>query len=88
MRTVREILIQPPSVVVSALGEHPFAAPWPDGTVVGAKTGRGDDVSWLVGHVARKTRAWVFVSCLVGEKLDSQASIDLAATSLRAAHVL
>lgn len=88
MRSVREVLVQPPGVVVSAMGEHPFAAPWPEGTVVGAKTGRAEGVSWLVGHVERGTHAWVFVSCVVGEKLEVRSAIDLAATSLQAAHVL
>ena len=88
MRIVREILVQPPGVVVNALGEHPFDAPWPEGTVVSAKTGSGDDVRWLVGHVERKGRGWVFVSCIIGADLDPLAAIDLAARSLRAEHVL
>jgi beta-lactamase class D len=88
MKTVREILVQPPGVVVNAVGEHPFDAPWPDGAVVSAKTGMGDDVAWLVGHVRRGDRAWVFVSCAGGSGLDALAAIDLAARSLRDAHVL
>jgi len=88
MKTVREILIQPPGVVVNALGEHPFDAPWPAGTVVSAKTGSGDEVRWLVGHVERGHRSWVFASCVVGTDLDPLAAIDLAAKSLRAEHVL
>jgi beta-lactamase class D len=88
MHTVRDILVQPSGVVVNALGEQLFTAPWPDGTVVAAKTGRGERVSWLVGHVEHGTRAWVFVSCVVGDKLPARASIDLAAASLRGAGVL
>jgi beta-lactamase class D len=88
MRAVRDIIVQPQGAVVSAMGEHSFAAPWPAGTILGAKTGRGNDVSWLVGHIARGPHAWVFVSCVVGERLDARASIDLAATSLQAARVL
>ncbi len=88
MRIVRDILVQPRDAVVSAMGEHPFAAPWPGGAVVSAKTGRGPDVSWLVGHVKRPLRAWVFVSAVAGERLDARASIDLAEASLRAAQVL
>jgi beta-lactamase class D len=90
MRTVREILVQPPGVVVNAMGEHPFDNPWPEGAVVSAKTGRGALVSWLVGHVQRKDRAWVFVSCVVGPQTPDgvSAAIGLAASSLRAAKVL
>jgi beta-lactamase class D len=88
MLTVRKILIQPPGVVVNAFGEHPFAAPWPEGTIVSAKTGSGDDVRWLVGHVERARRRWVFVTCVIGTGLDLRAAIDLAAKSLRAEHVL
>ncbi len=88
MRTVRQILVQPPGVVVNAWGEHPFDAPWPEGTVVSAKTGSGEDVRWLVGHVERKGRGWVFVSCVIGADLDPLVAIDLAARSLRGEHVL
>jgi beta-lactamase class D len=88
MKTVREILVQPPGVVVNAMGEHPFDAPWPEGAVVSAKTGMGDDVRWLVGHVQRGDRGWVFVSCAGGDELDPMAAIELAARSLRDAHVL
>jgi beta-lactamase class D len=87
MRTVREILVQPPGVVVNATGEHPFDAPWPLGTVVSAKTGSSDDVRWLVGHVQRHPHSWVFVSC-VTRTSDSLAAIDLAAESLRSAGAL
>jgi beta-lactamase class D len=91
---VRRILIQPSNVVVSALGEQPFGGPWPEGTILSAKTGRakdasGQDVRWLVGHVERDGRAWVFVSCVVGDSdVSSSAAIDLAASSLRDAGVL
>ncbi len=88
MKAVREILIQPPGVVVNAVGEHPFDAPWPEGAVVSAKTGMGDEVAWLVGHVHRGGRAWVFVSCVAGSGGYALAAIDLAARSLREAHVL
>lgn len=88
MKTVREILVQPPGVVVNAMGEHPFDAPWPDGAVVSAKTGRGEDVTWLVGHVRRESRAWVFVSNVTGDDVDPISAIDLAAGSLREAGVL
>jgi beta-lactamase class D len=69
-RTVLEILKQPEGRVVNAAGEHPMAAPWPPGTALYAKTGRGTDegrpVAWLVGRVVRGDRAWVFVSCVIG----------------------
>lgn len=88
MRVVREILVQPAGVVVNAAGEHPFDAPWPQGTVLSAKTGGGDNEKWLVGHVERQRHEWVFVSCVTGAGVDSLAAIDLAASSLRAADVL
>jgi beta-lactamase class D len=88
MKTVRDILVQPPGVVVDATGEHSFDAPWPDDAVVSAKTGSSDAVRWLVGHVQRQQRSWVFVSCVTGRGLDPVAAINLAASSLRAAQVL
>jgi beta-lactamase class D len=88
MRTVREILVQPPGVVVNSWGEHSCDAPWPQGTVVSAKTGSGDNVRWLVGHVQRERREWVFVSSVVGDGLDPLVAIDLAGRSLEAEHVL
>jgi beta-lactamase class D len=88
MRAVRELLVQPAGVVVNAMGEHPFDAPWSEGTVVSAKTGSADDVRWLVGHVERQKRSWVFVSCVTGTGLDPLAAVDLAARSLRAERVL
>jgi beta-lactamase class D len=89
MRAVREILVQPSGVVVNAMGEHPFDAPWPDETAVSAKTGSSESVTWLVGNVRRKGRSWVFVSCVTGSSEgDPLAAIRLAAASLRAAQVL
>jgi beta-lactamase class D len=89
MQTVREILIQPEGQVVNATGAHPFAAPWPEGTVVSAKTGRGHETRWLAGHVARADRSWVFVSVVVGAtETNPLAAIELAAASLRSAGVL
>jgi beta-lactamase class D len=88
MQTVREILVQPTGLVVNATGEHPFDAPWPEGAVVSAKTGSSDDVRWLVGHVERRQRSWVFVSCVTGTGLYPLAAVDLAAKSLRSTGVL
>jgi beta-lactamase class D len=88
MQTVRELLVQPTGAIVNASGAHPFAAPWPDGTVVSAKTGRGEDIAWIVGHVRRQSRAWVFVSCVVAPETKWLAAVDLAAESLRRADVL
>ena len=50
------------------------ARPWPAGTVVSAKTGSQSDGSgmstrWIVGHVRRGTRSWIFVSSLTGKDL-------------------
>jgi beta-lactamase class D len=88
MEAVREAVVQPAGVVVNAMGEHPFDAPWPDDAVVSAKTGSAAEVRWLVGHVERHRRSWVFVSCVTGDGLGPLAAIDLAASSLRAAEVL
>ncbi|HEX4449063.1 MAG TPA: penicillin-binding transpeptidase domain-containing protein [Polyangiaceae bacterium] len=89
MWTVRDILVQPQGLVVNGDGEHPFDAPWPTGTTVSAKTGRSDDVAWIVGHVERQGRAWVFVSCVAGPtEADPLGAVRLAETSLRAASVL
>jgi beta-lactamase class D len=90
---VRDILIQPAGVVTNASGEHPFAAPWPPGVVVSAKTGAGDfqdgsRVRWIIGHVQRSERSWVFVSCISGSgDIGPLAAIDLAAGGIRAARV-
>jgi beta-lactamase class D len=88
MKTVRELLVQPSGRVVNAMGEHAFDAPWPDGAVVSAKTGSSDGVRWIVGHVDRRERSWVFVSCMTGSGVGPLAAIDLAASSLRSAGVL
>jgi len=88
MRTVREVLVQPQGVVVNASGEHPFAGTWPAGTVVSAKTGSGntkggEQVRWLVGHVGRSGRSWLFVSCVIGgDSTPALAAVDLAADAL------
>ena len=95
--TVTKILVQPRDRVVNALGEHPFAAPWPADVTVSAKTGAATDlasksVRWLVGHVSRGSRAWVFVSAVAttagGDELPALAAVDLAARSLGEEHVL
>jgi len=94
MRTVRQLIVQPQGTVVNALGRHPFAAPWPSGTTVSAKTGSGTDrggqsVRWLVGHVARDGRSWIFVSCVAGgDDTPALAAVDLAAAGLREEHIL
>jgi beta-lactamase class D len=51
--------------------------------VVSAKSGSGRGVRWLVGHLRRDGRAWIFVSRVSGaDDLDPDAAIDLAARSL------
>ncbi len=91
---VRTILVQPSGFVVNATGEHPFAAPWPEGTTLSAKTGSssnrdGREVRWLVGEVERGNRSWVFVSTVIGGAgVAASAAIDLAADSLKQEHVL
>jgi beta-lactamase class D len=94
LQTVRRLLVQPQGAVVNALGEHPFAAPWPAATTVSAKTGSGTgrdgrSVRWLVGHVARGARSWIFVSCVSGgEDTPALAAVEQAAAALREEGVL
>jgi beta-lactamase class D len=90
---VRALLVQPAGVVVNAIGAHPFGQPWPAGTVVSAKTGSASeegrpDVRWLVGHVRRGSRSWIFVSNVVGDDLPPLSAVDLAAEALKKAGVL
>jgi beta-lactamase class D len=93
-RTVRQLLVQPQGLVTNAAGRHPFAAPWPSGTTVSAKTGSGTDrggkpVRWLVGHVARGPRSWVFVSTVAGASdIPALAAVNQAASALRDEGVL
>jgi beta-lactamase class D len=91
---VRAVLVQPRGLVVNANGEHKFGGTWPRDTTLSAKTGRGRDrsgqqVRWLVGHVSRGRRAWLFVSCVVGgDDTLPLAAVDLAARSLHQAGVM
>jgi len=94
MRTARQLIVQPQGVVVNATGRHPFVAPWPANTTVSAKTGSGTDrggqsVRWLVGHVARRGRSWIFVSCVAGgDDTPALAAVDQAAAALQEEGVL
>jgi len=94
MTTVKRLLVQPRDMVTNATGEHAFAAPWPAGAVVSAKTGSGDtrdghQVRWVVGHVARGSRCWIFVSSVVGgDDTPALAAVDQAARALREEGVL
>lgn len=93
-KAVREMVIEPPGVVVNAAGRHSFNAPWPAGTVVSGKTGSATDASgrgvrWLIGHIKTGSRSHVFVSCVIGPReLAPNAAIDLAVRSLRDAQIL
>ena len=93
--TVKRILVQPRDVIVNATGQHPFAAPWPADAIVSAKTGsatdrQGNATRWIVGHVRRGSRAWLFVSAVTGKDDDvpALAAVDLAARALVDEHVL
>jgi beta-lactamase class D len=94
MTTVKRLLVQPRDKVTNAAGEHAFAAPWPAGAIVSAKTGSGDtrdghQVRWIVGHVARGSRSWIFVSSVLGgDDTPALAAVDQAARALRDEDVL
>lgn len=95
MRAVRAMLVQPAGVVTNAMGAHDFAAPWPSGTVVSAKTGSienesGHAIRWIVGHVQRGSHAWIFAANVVGPARAAPplAAIQLAAARLRDQGVL
>ena len=95
MKLVREMLVQPRDVIINSQGRHKFDAPWPADAVVSAKTASmtdltGQAVRWLVGHVQRGKRAYVFVSSVVGSPVTTgqNAAIDQAAKGLREAGVL
>jgi beta-lactamase class D len=86
--TVRRLLIQPPGQVTNASGSPSLGATWDADTSVTAKTGAGPTgdgraVRWLVGHVRRGSRAWIFVSNIVGPMdLPTTAAIDQAGRAL------
>jgi beta-lactamase class D len=94
MQTVRQLIVQLPGVVTNATGDHPFDGPWPAATIVSAKTGSGTDrggsqVRWIVGHVRRGTRSWIFVSNVTGgSDVPALAAVEQAARALREEHVL
>jgi beta-lactamase class D len=86
--TVRRLLVQPAGHVTNASGSPSLGASWDSNTVVSAKTGAGPTgdgraVRWLVGHVRRGQRSWVFVSNVVGSTdLPTTAAIDQAGRAL------
>ena len=92
--TVKKLIVQPRGVVVNAAGQHPFDAPWPADTIVSTKTGSATDRSgraarWLIGHVAKGRRQFIFVTCVLGPRdVPPNAAIDLAARALRETKVL
>ncbi|HEV3062908.1 MAG TPA: penicillin-binding transpeptidase domain-containing protein [Vicinamibacterales bacterium] len=94
LATVRRLLVQPAGAITNATGEHPFGGRWPKGTVLSAKTGSGDTaegraVRWLVGHVRQGSRAWVFVSNVVGDvQTPALAAVDQAEHALVDAGIL
>jgi beta-lactamase class D len=91
---VRRILVQPHGTITNAAGEHRFARPWPQGIVLSAKTGSGPTrdgsaVRWLIGHVQRGPRSWVFVSNVIGAPdLPALAAVEQAERALIAERVL
>lgn len=94
VKALQQMMLQPQDKVLNAFGAHPFNAPWPPDALVRAKTGSttdesGKDVRWLVGHVTRAGKQYIFVSCVVGSsELNARAAIQLAANGLRKAGVL
>jgi beta-lactamase class D len=94
IRTVKQLLVQLPGKITNATGDHPFDEPWPPGAIVSAKTGSatdrsGSDVRWLVGHVSRGARSWIFVSNVTGgSDVPALAAVEQAARALRDEGVL
>jgi len=92
--TVQRLLVQPPGHVTNATGAPSLGASWDADTIVRAKTGAGPTgdgraVRWLVGHVRRGQRAWIFVSNVVASTdLPATAAIDQAGRALVEEHVL
>jgi beta-lactamase class D len=86
--TVRRLLVQPPGHVTNASGSPSLGASWDSDTIVMAKTGAGPTgdgraVRWLVGHVRREQRAWIFVSNIVGSTdVPGPAAIEQAGRAL------
>ena len=91
MEAVRQLLVQPAGTVVNAMGSQAFGPA--SGVVVSAKTGAardrsGQDVRWLVGHVERGSRSWVFVSMVMAPPdAPAAAAVELAARGLTEAGV-
>ena len=87
-------VIDEATLVKYAAGEHPFAQPWPADAVVSAKTGAGPTgdrraVRWLVGHVRRGSREWLFVSNVISDDdLPPLVAVEQAERALIDARVL
>ncbi|MBU8895567.1 hypothetical protein KRR26_08115 [Corallococcus sp. M34] len=66
LRTVQGMLVQRADSVAHVRDDIDLAGPWKDGSVLSAKTGSAlrpeGNVTWLVGHVATRHGAFVFVS--------------------------
>jgi beta-lactamase class D len=86
---VKAALRMPPGEITNASGTHPFALDWPPPLVIRAKTGNttinGERVSWVVGHLESRGRAYVFVARVRGREVTSnQAGAELARQTLNA----
>ena len=85
---VKAAFTMPPGAITNASGTHPFALQWPAPLVVRAKTGNttvsGERISWVVGHVEARQRAYVFVARVRGPDVPNQAGADLALRALNA----
>jgi beta-lactamase class D len=86
---VKHAMTMPPGKISNAAGLHDFALRWPD-AVVRAKTGNGtvdgERVSWLIGEVDSRGRAFVFASRVRSGAvaLETAAGADLALRVLNA----
>jgi beta-lactamase class D len=86
---VKAAFLMPPAEITNASGTQPFALDWPPPLVVRAKTGNttinGERVSWVVGHLESRGRAYVFVARVRGREVPSnQAGAELALRTLNA----
>jgi beta-lactamase class D len=93
--TVRRTLVQGPQTESHVRDGIDMGGPWKEGSVLSAKTGSLNhpegDVTWLVGHVATREGAFVFVSAVrsaPGVKASPHPALAAAIDTLKAQGLL